>query len=232
MNDFLLIPRHPGTRTTRCASWTSTPGARADRAAGPAAGRHAPPAGEDRADDRPHHGAERSRLRRRLFQVGRDRLRRRHGDPRRYGLDQTVGETLGPGGVYGGYPDTLDEGLGRDHPGHAAACPRRAAAQLRQPHGGQLLVRGRPGPPGDQCHSVQHRGRAGVDHRGWRTAPGPSAPPGSTTRRGCWKLRHHGRDVMAELRTAVNRTTAVNARRCASWTSGTPGGHESVGRRA
>ena len=101
--------------------------------------------------------------------------------PRRYGIDQTVGDTLGPGGIFRGLRSmhALEPITAR----HARGVPRRAAAAVRQPDVDELLVHvgrgrahGRPLPLG-AAHGRLPRQR----DRAPRRASGRSRPPASTT---------------------------------------------------
>jgi alpha-galactosidase len=123
--------------------------------------------------------------------------------PRRYGVDQTVGDTLGPGGVFRGLRSmkALDE-ITQDM---LRLCPDALLLNYANPMAINCWFASSQGiRTTGLCHSVQHTAdelasimgledgtwsfrAAGINHQAWML-----------------DFRHHGRDVMAELRTAVN----------------------------
>lgn len=138
------------------------------------------------------------------FQVGgRDAYAVDMEVPRRYGLDQTVGDTLGPGGVFRGLRSmkALDE-ITADM---RRLCPDALLLNYANPMAINCWFASDQGiRTTGLCHSVQHTAdelasimgledgtwsfrAAGINHQAWML-----------------DFRHHGRDVMAELRTAVN----------------------------
>ncbi len=138
------------------------------------------------------------------FQVGgRDAYAVDMEVPRRYGLDQTVGDTLGPGGVFRGLRSmkALDE-ITQDM---LRLCPDALLLNYANPMAINCWFASSQGVrTTGLCHSVQHTAdelasimgledgtwsfrAAGINHQAWML-----------------DFRHHGRDVMAELRTAVN----------------------------
>jgi alpha-galactosidase len=123
--------------------------------------------------------------------------------PRRYGVDQTVGDTLGPGGVFRGLRSmkALEE-ITRDM---RRLCPDALLLNYANPMAVKCWFASDEGVrTTGLCHSVQHTAdqlasvmgledgswsfrAAGINHQAWML-----------------DFRHHGRDVMPELRTAVN----------------------------
>ena len=138
------------------------------------------------------------------FQVGgRDAYAVDMEVPRRYGVDQTVGDTLGPGGVFRGLRSmkaleeiTLD--MGR-------LCPDALLLNYANPMAVNCWFASDEGiRTTGLCHSVQHTAdelasvmgledgtwsfkAAGINHQAWML-----------------EFRHQGRDVMPQLRAAVN----------------------------
>jgi alpha-galactosidase len=162
------------------------------------------------------------------FQVGgRDAYAVDMEVPRRYGLDQTVGDTLGPGGVFRGLRSmkALDE-VTADM---LRLCPDALLLNYANPMAINCWFASDQGiRTTGLCHSVQHTAdelasimgledgtwsfrAAGINHQAWML-----------------DFRHHGRDVMGELRTAVNeyhRGDRAPARPLDEWYAG---GRESV----
>ena len=120
------------------------------------------------------------------FQVGGVESYRRDVEiPRRYGVDQTVGDTVGPGGVFR---------FLRSVPAYRAiaadalqVCPDARVHQLREPDGDGHRLPERAGP--EDRRSVPqrpgHHPDAGPRPSGCRTRRSATSAPGSTTRRGC-----------------------------------------------
>ena len=107
--------------------------------------------------------------------------------PARYGLNQTIADTIGVGGIFRGlrtFPVLADIAAG-----HGRGVPGRVAAQLHQPDGHERHVPAprrsaaegaRPVPLG-----VLDDGRLVRAHRRAATTRCPTGRPASTTRRGC-----------------------------------------------
>lgn len=162
------------------------------------------------------------------FQVGgRDAYAVDMEFPRKYGLDQTVGDTLGPGGVFRGLRSmkALDE-IVQDM---LRYCPDALLLNYANPMAINCWFAARHGiRTTGLCHSVQHTAdelasimgledgtwsfrAAGINHQAWML-----------------DFRHHGRDVMTELRAAVNeyhRGDRTPVRQLDEWYAG---GRESV----
>ncbi len=162
------------------------------------------------------------------FQVGgRDAYAVDMEVPRKYGLDQTVGDTLGPGGVFRGLRSmkALDE-ITQDM---LRYCPDALLLNYANPMAINCwFAAGQGIRTTGLCHSVQHTAdelasimgledgtwsfrAAGINHQAWML-----------------DFRHYGRDVMAELRTAVNeyhRGERTPVRELDEWYAG---GRESV----
>ena len=162
------------------------------------------------------------------FQVGgRDAYAVDMEVPRRYGVDQTVGDTLGPGGVFRGLRsmkalDEITEDMRR-------LCPDALLLNYANPMAVNCwFAAGQGIRTTGLCHSVQHTAdelasimgleegswsfrAAGINHQAWML-----------------EFRHHGRDVMPALRAAVNeyhRGERTPARPLDEWYAG---GRESV----
>jgi alpha-galactosidase len=137
------------------------------------------------------------------FQVGgRDAYALDMEIPRRYGVDQTVGDTLGPGGVFRGLRSmrALDE-ITADM---LDLCPDALLLNYANPMSVNCwFAAGQGIATTGLCHSVQHTAdelaaimalgdddwsflAAGINHQAWML-----------------EMRHHGRDVMPQLREAV-----------------------------
>src|SRR4051812_13111603 len=103
--------------------------------------------------------------------------------PRRYGIDQTVGDTLGPGGVFRGLrTGFVLEGIAADM---HEVCPDALLVQYANPMAINCRLTADLGiRTVGLCHSVQGTSRTlarilGIEDRHWT-----SGAPGSTTRRG------------------------------------------------
>ncbi len=123
--------------------------------------------------------------------------------PRRYGVDQTVGDTLGPGGVFRGLRSmkALEE-ITRDM---HDLCPDALLLNYANPMAVNCwFASGQGIRTTGLCHSVQHTAdelasimglddgtwsfrAAGINHQAWML-----------------EFRHRGQDVLPELRAAVN----------------------------
>jgi alpha-galactosidase len=138
------------------------------------------------------------------FQVGgRDAYAFDMEIPRRYGVDQTVGDTLGPGGVFRGLRSmkALDD-LTRDI---VRLCPDALLLNYANPMAINCwFAAGQGVRTTGLCHSVQHTADElaaimGLDEGTWSfRAAGLNHQ--------AWMLdfRHHGRSVLPELKAAVN----------------------------
>jgi alpha-galactosidase len=226
MNDFLSFP---STQDAHYALMDIDPGslARTERLARRLVDAHDLPAKIDPTTDRATalNGADFVVV---CFQVGgRDAYAVDMEVPRKYGLDQTVGDTLGPGGVFRGLRSmrALDE-ITRDM---LRYCPDALLLNYANPMAINCwFAAGQGIRTTGLCHSVQHTAdelasimgledgtwsfrAAGINHQAWML-----------------DFRHHGRDVMAELRTAVNeyhRGERTPVRELDEWYAG---GRESV----
>ena len=156
--------------------------------------------------------------------------------PQRYGIDQAVGDTLGPGGIFRGLRSM--HALAPIAADMREVCPDALLLQYANPMAINCwFTSGEGVRTVGLCHSVQHTvGAARRTSSASTMRNGRSAPPASTTSRGCWRYRRDGRDVLPELRdggagvrprrgrerraTPTTRTRAT-ASSCAprSWTS-------------
>ena len=110
--------------------------------------------------------------------------------PRRYGVDQTVGDTLGPGGVFRGL--RTDPGPPRHLPRHGRALPRRAAHQLLEPDGDELLGDG----------GRRRRSRRSASATASRAPPSasPASSASRTRRSSYWVAGHQPPGLVPPLR--------------------------------
>ncbi|HWD40785.1 MAG TPA: alpha-galactosidase [Fimbriimonas sp.] len=124
--------------------------------------------------------------------------------PRKYGIDQCVGDTLGPGGVFRGLRSmAVLEGIARDM---RELCPDATLIQYANPMSMNCWLTSDAGIKTiGLCHSVQGTSQmlaekimgfepgswsfkcAGINHQAWFT-----------------EFTHEGRDVLQELREKVN----------------------------
>src|SRR3954468_192527 len=142
--------------------------------------------------------------------------------PRRYGVDQTVGDTLGPGGVFRGLRSmaALEE-ITRDM---GALCPHALLLNYANPMAINCWFAAGEGiRTTGLCHSVQHTAdelaaimgldegawsfrAAGINHQAWML-----------------ELRHHGEDVLPQLKekvAAYHRGELSPARPIDEWYAG------------
>jgi alpha-galactosidase len=142
--------------------------------------------------------------------------------PRKYGVDQTVGDTLGPGGVFRGLRSmaALEE-ITRDM---RELCPEALLLNYANPMAINCWFAAGEGiRTTGLCHSVQHTAdelaaimgldegawsfrAAGINHQAWML-----------------ELRHHGEDVLPQLKekvTAYHRGELSPARPIDEWYAG------------
>ena len=123
--------------------------------------------------------------------------------PRRYGVDQTVGDTLGPGGVFRGLRSmsaltTITRAM-LEH------CPDALLLNYTNPMSINCIWAARSGiRTVGLCHSVQHTADELAAIMGYR--PGEWSFRSAGINHQAWMLefRHDGRDVLPELRATVN----------------------------
>lgn len=138
------------------------------------------------------------------FQVGgRDAYAVDMEIPRRYGVDQTVGDTLGPGGVFRGLRSmkALDE-IASDM---RELCPDALMLNYANPMAINCWFVSTEGiRVTGLCHSVQHTADELAAIMGLE--PGEWSFRAAGINHQAWLLdfRHRGRDAMADLRAAVN----------------------------
>src|SRR4051794_39074738 len=147
--------------------------------------------------------------------------------PRRYGVDQTVGDTLGPGGVFRGLRSmrALDE-ITQDM---LRLCPDALLLNYANPMAINCWFASSQGVrTTGLCHSVQHTADALASIMGLEDGTWSFRAAGINHQAWMLDFRHHGRDVMSHLRTAVNeyhRGERAPARPLDEWYAG---GRESV----
>ncbi len=124
--------------------------------------------------------------------------------PRKYGLDQTVGDTLGPGGIFRGLRSiAVLDGLARDM---REVCPSALLIQYANPMSINCWFTAEAGiETVGLCHSVQHTSQmlarvaglqegawsfkcAGINHQAWFI-----------------EFTENGRDVLPRIREAMNQ---------------------------
>lgn len=138
------------------------------------------------------------------FQVGgRDAYAYDIEIPRRYGIDQTVGDTLGPGGVFRGLRSmkALDEIIAV----MSDVCPDALLLNYANPMSINCsFAAGAGAHVVGLCHSVQHTADELAAILGYQ--PGEWSFRSAGINHQAWMLefRHNGRDVLPELREAVN----------------------------
>ncbi len=130
--------------------------------------------------------------------------------PRRYGLDQTVGDTLGPGGVFRGLRSTaaLDPIIDDMH----EVCPDALMIQYANPMGINCWYTSEAGiKTVGLCHSVQGTSQMLADLMG--LAPGSWTFKCAGINHQAWfvEFKHQGKDVLPLLRETMN-TYAERAR--------------------
>jgi alpha-galactosidase len=157
------------------------------------------------------------------FQVGgRDAYAVDMEVPRRYGLDQTVGDTLGPGGVFRGLRSmkALDE-ITQDM---VRLCPDALLLNYANPMAINCwFASGQGVRTTGLCHSVQHTADELASIMGLEDGTWSFRAAGINHQAWMMDFRHNGRDVMAELRTAVNeyrRGERTPARPLDEWYAG------------
>ena len=124
--------------------------------------------------------------------------------PRKFGLDQTVGDTLGPGGVFRGLRSMgVLEGLARDM---RDLCPNALLIQYANPMSINCWLTADAGiKTVGLCHSVQGTSRMlAQDIMGFE--PGSWSFKCAGINHQAWFLEftHEGKDVLPELREKVN----------------------------
>lgn len=145
--------------------------------------------------------------------------------PRRYGVDQTVGDTLGPGGVFRGLRSmkALDEITAA----MLARCPDAVLLNYTNPMSINCLFAAGTGiRTVGLCHSVQHTADELGAIMGY--APGSWSFRSAGINHQAWILefRHEGRDVLDEVHAAVNayhggeREPKVPAQEWDAWYAG------------
>jgi alpha-galactosidase len=137
------------------------------------------------------------------FQVGgRDAYAFDMEIPRRYGVDQTVGDTLGPGGVFRGLRSmaALDDIIRDMH----ELCPDALLLNYANPMSVNCWFAATAGAHiTGLCHSVQHTADEIADIMGM--VPGEWSFRAAGINHQAWLLdfRNQGRDIMPELRAAM-----------------------------
>ena len=157
------------------------------------------------------------------FQVGgRDAYAVDMEIPRRYGLDQTVGDTMGPGGVFRGLRSMAAlEVIARDM---AELCPGAPMLNYANPMSINCWFVASTGVRvTGLCHSVQHTADELADIMG--LAPGTWSFRCAGINHQAWLLdfRHEGRDITARLRETMNayaRGDLAPARPLDEWYAG------------
>ncbi len=122
--------------------------------------------------------------------------------PRRYGVDQTVGDTLGPGGVFRGLRSM--RALEDITAGMRAHCPDALLMNYTNP---MSINTGFAASMGVRtigiCHSVHHTTQALAAILGLEPGTWSFRAAGINHQAWVIEFRHRGRDVMPQLRAAV-----------------------------
>ncbi|GIF50431.1 alpha-galactosidase [Asanoa ferruginea] len=157
------------------------------------------------------------------FQVGgRDAYAIDMEIPRRYGIDQTVGDTLGPGGVFRGLRSmsALDEIVSDMR----ELCPDALMLNYANPMAINCWFVSTAGiRVTGLCHSVQHTADELADIMGLEAGEWSFRAAGINHQAWMLDFRHRGRDVMPELRAAVaayHRGDLAPARPLDEWYAG------------
>lgn len=122
--------------------------------------------------------------------------------PRRYGIDQTVGDTFGPGGVFRGLRSmkALDE-ITRDM---REVCPDALLLNYANPMAINCWFASAQGiATTGLCHSVQHTADELADIMGLEPGQWSFRAAGINHQAWILDLKHHGVDVTADMRAAV-----------------------------
>lgn len=202
MNDFLSFP---STRDATYALMDIDPASlgRTERLARQLVDAHALPARIEPTTDRKEalRGAGFVVV---CFQVGgRDAYAVDMEIPRRYGVDQTVGDTLGPGGAFRGLRSmkALDE-ITRDM---HELCPDALLLNYANPMAINCWFAAATGiTTSGLCHSVQHTADELAAILGFESGDWSFRAAGINHQAWMLEFRHHGRDVLPQLREAVN----------------------------
>ena len=123
--------------------------------------------------------------------------------PRKYGLDQTVGDTLGPGGIFRGLRSTaaLDPIIADIH----EVCPDALMIQYANPMGINCWYTSEAGVKTvGLCHSVQGTSQMLADRMGLE--PGSWTFKSAGINHQAWfvEFQHKGKDVLPLLRKTMN----------------------------
>jgi alpha-galactosidase len=123
--------------------------------------------------------------------------------PRRYGVDQTVGDTLGPGGIFRGLRslkafDEITQAM-------KEICPDALLLNYANPMSINCAFAAGTGVKTiGLCHSVQHTADELANILGYADGDWSFRSAGINHQAWILEFRHFGRDVMPELRDAVN----------------------------
>jgi alpha-galactosidase len=157
------------------------------------------------------------------FQVGgRDAYAVDMEIPRRYGVDQTVGDTLGPGGVFRGLRSmkALDDIVADMH----ELCPDALLLNYANPMSINCWFASAEGiATTGLCHSVQHTADELASIMGFKDGDWSFRAAGINHQAWMLELRHQGKDVLPDLRAAVNayhRGDLTPAREIDEWYAG------------
>jgi alpha-galactosidase len=124
--------------------------------------------------------------------------------PRSYGIDQTVGDTLGPGGVFRGLRsmkalDEVTQAMGE-------LCPDALLLNYTNPMSINCsFASGQSIRTVGLCHSVQHTGQELANILGYADGSWSFRAAGINHQAWMLEFKHEGRDVLPELRQTVNK---------------------------
>ncbi len=123
--------------------------------------------------------------------------------PRRYGIDQTVGDTLGPGGVFRGLRSM--QALRQITADMAELCPQALLLNYANPMAINCWFTSAEGVRTiGLCHSVQHTAEELAAIMGYQPGEWSFLAAGINHQAWILQYRHQGRDVLSELRAGVN----------------------------
>lgn len=151
--------------------------------------------------------------------------------PRRYGVDQSVGDTLGPGGIFRGLRSMHAlEPITRDM---HEVCPAALLLQYANPMSMNCWYTSGEGVHTvGLCHSVQHTADLLASVMG--AAPGERSFKAAGINHQSWLLEYRldGRDATDELRTAVREHARGERDAAERWRTGTAAAASRCARRS
>ncbi len=122
--------------------------------------------------------------------------------PLRYGVDQTVGDTLGPGGVFRGLRSMM--ALEEVTEAMREGCPNALLLNYANPMSiNCAFASGQSISTIGLCHSVQHTAQEIADILGYAEGSWSFRAAGINHQAWMLEYKHNGRDVMTEIRDTI-----------------------------